>query len=536
MVVIGEASKIRITGVDTPQQASQLTVNLGANPFSLNLFGVANPNFSVSTNNRSVVSFQVNGSTINVQGLASGRASLRIEETSTSEVRYVGVRVRTASGGLPGLPNYVSVGSVSEDSAADLGFWRSFSNTLTNKRMDIRYIYINGGPVNGWRTWTSVDGFRAVSFVRESKKLGMIPFFVYYNIPDGGESYQTDKKHIESGAYMQAYFRDLKFFLDLVRTEGGDEMVGIVLEPDFLGYMMQNSNGRTPTPADRLLAITSAAYDSGVLSRTTDPAFPNTIRGLVQAINYTIRKYAPSAYFGWQFNLWASPGVTINVPSNGLMHLTDTMGISNGRNAIRQEAQQIARYYLNAGIATNGANFVSIDKYGLDAAATGNPNDPASATWFWNADHWSNYLLFCQVLRQESLLPVILWQIPVGRINASQSANPYSGGTFPALDNSVTHYEDSAPTFFLGDTFRPGGAARLNHFRTNQGADPKITSSGDTVTWGSHMQEARDNGVISVLFGAGVGASTDGVGSPPTDNFWWITQVQRYYLNPVPRN
>src|SRR5262249_34385160 len=158
--------------------------------FSLDLFGVSNPNFSVSTNNRSVVNFQVNGKTLSLQGLKSGRSSLRIEEVSTGEVRYVGVRVRTASGELPGMPNYVSVGSVSEDSAADLGFWRSYGNDLTNKRMDIRYIYINGGPVNGWRSWTTVDGFRAVSFIRESRKLGMIPFFVYYNIPDGGESYQ----------------------------------------------------------------------------------------------------------------------------------------------------------------------------------------------------------------------------------------------------------------------------------------------------------------------------------------------------------
>ncbi len=57
--------------------------------------------------------------------------------------------------------------------------------------MDARYIYLNGGPkaiAGGWRSWTDKDGFRATSFVRESLKLGMIPFFVWYNIPDGGEA------------------------------------------------------------------------------------------------------------------------------------------------------------------------------------------------------------------------------------------------------------------------------------------------------------------------------------------------------------
>ena len=47
------------------------------------------------------------------------------------------------------------------------------------------------------------------------------------------------------------------------------------------------------------------------------------------------------------------------------------------------------------------------------------------------------------------------------------------------------------------------------------------------------MQEAADAGVTCILFGAGVGSSTDAVGDPPTDDYWWITKAQRYYKNPV---
>jgi len=334
---------------------------------------------------------------------------------------------------------------------------------------------------------------------------------------------------------MQAYFKDLQFFLGLVRQEAGDEQVGVVLEPDFIGYMMQNSNGKNPTPLNQLSAQTSAAYSSGVLS-STDPVYPNTIQGLIQAINYTIHKNEPNASFGWQFNLWASPGVTVNIPSTGLMRITDSLGISAGRAAIAREAQVVANYYLNGGIASNGASFVSIDKYGLDAAGTGSASDPASATWFWNADHWNNYLLYTQTIHNSTHLPVILWQIPVGHINTTHAVDPYPGtnGQFPLLDNSSMHYEDSAPTFFLGDTFTPGSTTRFNYFATNAGGDPKVTTSGNTITWGSHMQEAKNSGVIAILFGPGVGGSTDDVGSPPTDGYWWISQVQNYYNQPIP--
>ena len=137
-----------------------------------------------------------------------------------------------------------------------------------------------------------------------------------------------------------------------------------------------------------------------------------------------------------------------------------------------------------------GAKFVSMDKYGLDAGAeNGAAADPAHSTWFWNADHWNNYLLFSKTLHEATNLPVTLWQLPVGHINGSTSSNPYTGGTFADQANTSQHYEDSAPSFFFGDSFNLSGS-RLAYFSTNAGNDPKVTVSGNTVTWGSHMAEA----------------------------------------------
>ena len=526
------ASTIVIKSVDSPMQARQVTIPLNTNStFTVQMVTGASGSIQLSTNNSSVISFQMNSATtLQIKGLAAGRASLRIVDSTTGATRWLGVRVKQADGTLPGLPNYVPLGSVSEDSSADLSFWRNFGTGDANRRMDIRYIYINGGPKNegeGWRTWTQPDGFRVTSYVRESLKMGMIPFFVWYNISGAGDSYTTDTSNAQDATFMQGYFTDLVYMCNLAKAEAPDEMMGVVIEPDFLGYLAQN-NVDTST----FVARTDAAYTAGILVKGVDPDFPNTINGLVQAINYIIAKNLPNAYFGWETALWASPagGWTTPIGSKGVIRSTDTLGVTAGRQAVTNEAAAIADYYIKAGVLTNGASFMSIDKYGLDAGYEGQNTTPANSTWFWNAVHWENYLAFVKALSAKSQLPIVLWQLPVGHINSSQAANP-AGGLFPTLTNVSQHYEDSTPDFFLGDSFVTTGD-RLSYFSTKDTV-AAVTVSGNTVTWGSAMSQAAASGVRVVLFGAGVGDSTQGVGDPATDGNWWITKAQRYLANPV---
>lgn len=528
--VAGNASLISIEEVDATEQALQATIDQTTVEYTL-ASSSESAQFSVATSNSRVIDAEiVNGNTLRVTGLEAGRASVRITDVESSEERYIGIRVRTEDGQLPGLPDYVTIGSVSEDTAGDLAFWQDFdsSDPLTNKYVDSRYIYLNGGPISGWRSW---DPDRVSSYVRESLKLGMIPQFVYYNIPDGGESYTTNLEHINSQSYMENYFRDLKYVVDTIRTEAGDELVQMILEPDFIGYLMQNAGA----PASAITAMTSAAYSSGVLQVGVDPQFDNSVTGLIQAINYTISSFAPNVEFGWQFNLWASPGIETPIPGTGIVHLTDTLGVEAGRPAIAREAELIAQYYMEAGILSYGADFISLDKYGLDAGAqNGAASNPEASTWFWNNDHWNNYLLIVQTLTETTDREMILWQIPVGHINNTLADNPYDeNGVFDPLTNTTRQYEDSAPTFFLGDTFTATGD-RLEYFSSNELGDDKLTVSGNIITWGSHIEEARAAGVRQILFGAGVGISTDSIGSEPTDDYWWITKVQEYYQNPVP--
>ena len=553
------ASKITFgSPTDATMQARQLTAASNVSlTLPLAMIDGSAGAYTVATNNATAATASVNGGTLKIQALAPGRAGLRLTNTAVTpnEVRYLGVRVENTDGTLPSLPNYLALGSVSQDTTGDLAMWRGFGPGASNRRMDARYIYLNDGPYaptntpwggnpNNWYGETQPLGFRVTSYVRESLKLGMVPFFVWYNIDGTGDSFTTDTGNAQNAQFMAGYFTDLKRMCDLVKAEAPDETVGIVIEPDFLGYLAQN--GVDPTT---YTARTDAAYTAGVLVHGTDPEFPNTITGYVGAVNYLFHKNLPTAFFGWEFNLWASPAGGWTVPSTvlGLMHLTDPpadggKGVAAGRPAIYTEAKALTDFYLKAGVTTNGASFVSIDKYGYDAvgyqsAAQANPQ---TSTWFWNQTLWNNYLTFVQAMHDESGLPVVLWQLPVGHINSSSLPNP-QGGLFPDLsDNASQHYEDSAPDFFLGDTFNPGAGNRFNYFSgafNGTDTDPmqNLATNGTTIAWGPAMGRAASAGVRLVLFGAGIGDSTAGTGNPPTDGGWWITAAQGYYINgPVP--
>jgi Cellulose binding domain len=539
----GTAPFVAIAGVANTAEAFFPPVGTSTHALSLTN-GTSGTTWSVRTNNPKVILPSIVGGTLRIVTRNPGFASMTLTESSTGASRIIGIAVRTPGGAVPRLPQRLAIGSVSEDTTAHLDYWKGYGAGGADDRrfVDIRYIYVNGGPDNGWRTWTNTPGMRVTQYIRESKKLGMIPCFVFYNVPDAGESLFTNTLHLQDPAYMDGYWKDLDLFCDLVRAETTDGWpVMVILEPDCLGYFAQAGYSPTGTQViprvDRAYAV--LGFDASVILGPTDPVFPNHIRGFVEAVNHIIRRDCPTAIFGWQFNLWASPpGGFTGTPmgGNGICRLTDTWGIDIGRRKIRAEAAAITRWYMDAGVLASNADFVSIDKYGLDAVgqASGAATNPSASPWFFNNDHWQNYLLFVKSLHRTASKPVVLWQMPVGRVNATTTINPTTGTAFPILNNSVAHYEDSASTFFFGDTFVPGSPTRMAWFSSNLGGDPKVSVSGSTVTWGEHLTDTVDAGVVAFLCGPGVGASTTNI--PPsnlsqpgaTDDGFWMYHVTRF--------
>jgi hypothetical protein len=525
---VGNASLVGITQWDTNGQSLQQTLAAGTAVVDLTVAGATSTSFTVASNNTAIATVSVSGTKMTVTAKAAGRAGLRITDTSGA-VRNVGVRVKNADGTLPGIPSYLSLGTVADDTVTSLATLQNFGSGDTNTFVDFRYIYLNGGAsVSGnssWCTWTTIPCFRETSYIRESRKLGIIPILVFYNIADGSESYSSDLAHVQDATYMNAYFKDWLNVINIANAESPDDPVGYVIEPDFIGYLMQNS-GLQPT---QITARTDQAYASGVLSTANgDPMFTNTVDGMVKAINYIISKKSKNAWFGWQINVWSD--AASGASGQGLMHITDPgeHGWTGGRPLIAASAQRVANYYNAAGITSNGANFISFDKYGYDGGAAGN------AKWQFNGDHWNNYLYYVKTLNQALAKPVVLWQLPAGHINGSTGTNPYTGAAYATLTNSTSkHYEDSGPTYFFGDIFSASPSVFTpSYYATNAAADPKITMSGSNVSWGSHWAEAKAAGVTTALFGAGVGDSTDNIGlggQTLTEDHWWFVHAAKYY-------
>ena len=489
---------------------------------------------SVKSRNLSLTTFSFSTTKLTVNSNNPGRTGLEIT-TDDGEKYYIGLRIDNADGTVPRYPTYISIGSVSEDIPDDVNFFNegiNNENLLRNNRMDVRYTYINGGPLIGWNTW---QPDRVIKFARNSLKMGLIPFFIFYNIPDGGESYTTNLEHIQSPEYMTAYFENLELFLNQVKDIVGDEFFGVIFEPDFLGYMQQNAEPPTLSTA---------------VNATSIGANVGTLKTLVERINSEIDQKRIednlNLEFGWQLNLWAKPNVA---GIRGIIRETDnTSGVGSGDfetqlQKIKQTAIDIYQYGNTMGIMSSNADFISIDKYGLDALGYSNasdPADPSSYTWFWNNDHWLNYYEFVKSLSEESDTHVILWQITVGHINNSTAINEYTGTNFVPLENTSKHYEDSASPFFFGDEVDfSNDQARFDYFSENKHNDPKLISNATNkhVTFGNHFEELNDSGVKLVLMGAGVGDSTDGIGDVEepgatlTDDHFWIQKVQDYYLN-----
>jgi cellulose binding protein with CBM2 domain len=419
-------------------------------------------------------------------------------------------------------PNYLAIGSVyTPYSSVD-----SFFQTLKThgKIPNYGYQYLIGSDFSGW-------GNTATTLVSHSRNLGMIPVLVEYGMNGNIDGADAAYNNMQNASWVAQYFTALKTAAQAASGAAAGTPVGWVVEPDMLGYIQQGHGTQYNNNAANIPAATSAARTAGVLG-SADPTFANTLKGLVEEINYVIKKYDASAFVGWQVNEWA-----VRNP----LHDTDTMGITAGRQSIVNVGNQVAGFLSSADIRYK-ADFVAFDQWGQDYGYLNDPN-PAGDIRYLNATHWNNYLLYVKTIRASLNLPAVLWQLAVGHLNSTKTPSPTywnSSGTFPNLNNSTTgQYEDSSSTFWYGDTFTSSGN-NLSFYSANPGADPKVSVSGSTITWGSHIPDAAAAGVVAILFGAGTGTGDEGVPEVPgltstgtTDFSYWVTRTQHYLASPV---
>lgn len=465
-----------------------------------------------------------------VSGLASGTAhtytvtALDAAGDESAPSAAVTATTQGTSGGTAAWhPSYLAVGSVyTPGSTVD-----TFFNGLKahGKEPDYGYAYLVGNDFPNWGATTS-------TLVSHAQQIGMTPVVVDYGMNGNVDGTGVDFTNMQNSSWLTSYFQALRTSATAAQQAAPGKPVGWVIEPDMLGYLQQNYAATYHGDAAQMPAATAAAYSSGVLSSGSDPAFGSNLKGLVEAITYTIKKYDPTAFVGWQVNTWAV---------RDALKDTDTQGWTAGRQSVTATANQVASFLRTADIGYH-ADFVAFDQWGQDFGILRDPN-PAGDIRYLNAAHWSNYLLYVQTIRQSLSLPAVLWQIAVGHLNSTLTPSPTywnASGKFPNLDNvSAEQNEDSAATFFYGDSFTSSGN-NLAFYSANPGGDPKVSVNGSSVTWGSHLPEAAAAGVVAILFGAGTGTGTYGapemVGTNqtgPGDFGYWITRTQSYLASPL---
>lgn len=627
--------------VDRSQaNADGIKVDAGTT-FTLTLPGPV-ASYTVLANKPALVDIAGAGNQLTVNAKTPGFLGLSVTSQDGTAARYVGLYIADPVTHLvpDTVTGYLPVGTVTSPDAKGDAFLQDFNFRQGVAPIDYLYIYDQGGA-------DYTDG-NLRGLLTQAVRHGLVPVVVFYNIQavdnatgktnivEGwNAAYQAinDYNWKDSGqrdpnmftGYMKRYFT--KLAADFTTMNQVGVPVQVVVEPDFLGYMKANTpafqtSTFVPQDGDRTLntAKVSSMYDAGLLTRGVDPAFPDTVAGLVQAINYYTGAKMPNLRLGWKTNIWSVANQ--QNWSLGVLHMTDPVrypwqgewtgpakDFKAGRTYIADQATGLGTFLKRVGVTSWSGSpartpFLAIDKYGVDGAYMYDPQllgdsqtaafgnlstfiagcwdadrgqvraditdaqtqlyfgltraefatfytkyngtypktaadvravfttlqnaakaDPNMALWFLNADQWSNYLLMVESLSTElDGTKVMLWQIPQGHVNGSTTL------TGRDLDNSIAKFEDSAASYFFGDTFTATGG-RLTHFSADKAEDPNVSVSGNTITWGEHMTAAADAGAMSVLFGAGLGISTRGSVTPAggiTDMNFWADKATAY--------
>ena len=390
-------------------------------------------------------------------------------------------------------------------------------------------------------------------FIRNCLRFGIYPGLTFYNVNNGTDSPQAFYNGLNDTTWLKTYYAGLKNLIKYCNSIMLGVPLTLTLEPDMLGYLKLDY-GATYL-SNSFYCGTQSAYSTGVLN-SSDPTFANNLSGFCKSINYVIKKYMPNASVGWAFPEWAC---THNV-DKGIMHAIDygyefnpTGNYSTGRNLIREDYVELSSISISLGL-NYLTDWIAIEDYGYDGAIDQNGGNstnwtnPGTTDWFWNAQYYDNLMLAAKTMNASIAdsgtgLPIVL-QGQGGHINHSLMQSPTiynSSNTFPDLSNSGFQWEDAASDYFFGDTMTVSSGNRLTYFGTKPVEDSmSVIVNGNTVIWQEHITKAKNNGVVAIQFNPGMTQDTHDLPDPgtttpstPSDNYWWITKVQRYYLNPV---
>jgi hypothetical protein len=326
------------------------------------------------------------------------------------------------------------------------GTWMSSSGVP----WDARYRYFTKGWVNNWG-WGSYNGSWGLSYLNECDAQGYIPAVQYYQIngePGGGEPETLAKA--QNASTMASYFGDFKILMQRVKDFGKPAL--ILVEADGYGLLqMQSANNPNAYAA---VAATGLPELAGL---------PNTVAGWGMAF-LQIRKAvgASNAVLGIHISGWAS-GKDV-----AYFSVTDPL---------QPEVDKVYNFLAPLGLGPNATGETydvlvgdPLDRDSDYYVLTQNQNrwwDPSDSASI-SSKSFNRYAEWLRLWNVKANKRWVLWQIPLGNsnhLNVHNNGGPREG------------YKDNRPEYFFGN-----GTA--------------------------HVSKFAESGVISLLFGAGMGGQS----------------------------
>jgi hypothetical protein len=277
---------------------------------------------------------------------------------------------------------------------------------------------VNEGGAMGcawWGCWQydqDPPGAYVRNFVSAAAKAGEIPMITWYQILQASgvvEGAAEVNQAATDQTFMSRYLADFRFMLQQV----GQAKAFIHLEPDFWGYCQQQNGDATKLPA----AVASAnAMDCG--------SQPNTIAGLGRCMVAMVRKYAPNAQVGLHASAWSS-----------------NMDVLGNKDPSFDGAAEAKKTVAFLG-ATGGdmMDFVVVDYSDRDA---GFYMSMGRNTWWDDTNmtlpDFTQALAWTKVIGDGLMKPVVVWQIPVGNGQGTNTCNSYRDNR---VDYLMTHTAD----------------------------------------------------------------------------------------------
>jgi hypothetical protein len=353
-----------------------------------------------------------------------------------------------------------------------------------------RYQYLAGGvnTSDNWENYGNGNGTYVSQYVQESESVQAIPVFSYYEIrqslPGANDSNEqtADLTNLDDTATMTAYYRNLIEFFQQAAIYATP--VVLQMEPDLWGYIEQES----PDPSD----IPAAVADTHI---STLRGLPNTAQGFSRAIIRLRNEYAPQVRVAYSDSIWGT-GKAIQQSHPSTAEVTV------------MAAESLAFYRA---LDTKFDAFFT-EMSDRDAGYAQNVDGDGVSQW-WNATDFAHLGQYIAEVHAKLLLPVAIWQIPVG--------NTF----YRVMDNRPYHYQDNKVQSLLGSN---AVARKLLRSYRAAGVDLLLFGSGQSTD-----TCACDNGPVQNSLPAPFDGNNKTALSSDDDGGYFLHQARLYYNDPL---